>query len=171
MEYYCIMVLTGEEKNFKAQATTALEQGGFPSSLYFFERKLYTPRRGWFLGALFPGYLFLQTPALTPQCMTILRKQKGFCRILRDNQNPTRLTGDALRELRFLVTNGEILDVSRLQFLAGQKIKVVSGPLAGYEGHIKCVNRKQKRVTVRSLLADGGVTFDLKYEEVAATDD
>lgn len=171
MEYYCVMVFTGEEKAFKERATGELKALDASVEFYFFERKLYTERRGWFLGALFAGYLFFQVRELTPDFFAALRKIKGFCRILHDNQQPVKITGDALTELKFLIQSGEVLDVSKIHFLPGQKIKAVSGPLVGYEGQIVRVNKKRKRMTVRSLLADGGVTFDLKYEEVAATDE
>ena len=170
MEYYCVMVLTGEERAFKSRATEALKALDSSAEFWFFERRLYTERRGWFLGALFPGYLFFQVRALTPDFFAALREVKGFCRILRDNQEPVRVEGAALDELKFLIHSGEILDVSKIKFLPGQAIKAVSGPLAGYEGRIVRVNKKKRRVTVRSLLADGGMTFDLKYDEVETSD-
>ena len=53
MEYYCIMVLTGEEKTFKEKAFEALQEQ-FPSvRFYFFERKMFTEKRGWYMGPLF----------------------------------------------------------------------------------------------------------------------
>lgn len=166
MEYYCIMIFTGEEKKFKEKATEILKEK-YPSvHFYFFQRKMYTEKRGWFLGTLFTGYLFFQIEELTADFFTELRAIKGFCRILQDNQNPTKLTGSALEELKFLIKNGEVLDVSKLQFLPGQKIKAIAGPLVGYEGSILRVNKKQKRITVRSSLTDNGLTFDLKYEEL-----
>ena len=166
MEYYCIMIFTGEEEKFKERATEILK-AKYPSvHFYFFQRKMYTEKRGWFLGTLFSGYLFFQIEELTADFFTELRAIKGFCRILRDNQNPTRITGSALEELKFLIHNGEVLGVSKVQFLPNQKIKVLVGPFVGYEGNIVKVNKKQKRITVRSSLANNSLTFDLKYEEL-----
>ena len=166
MEYYCIMIFTGEEEKFKNKATEILKEK-YPSvRFYYFQRKMYTERRGWFLGTLFSGYLFFQIEELTTDFFTELRTIKGFCRILRDNQNPTRITGSALEELKFLIHNGEVLGVSKVQFLPNQKIKVLVGPFVGYEGNIVKVNKKQKRITVRSSLANNSLTFDLKYEEL-----
>ena len=79
------------------------------------------------------------------------------------------ISGTALEELKFLINNGEILGVSKLEFLPNQKIKAISGPFVGYEGQIVFVNKKRKRITVRSLLANGGTTFDLKYEEASTS--
>ena len=53
-----------------------------------------------------------------------------------------------------------------MQFLPDQKIKAISGPFVEYEGKIVAVNRKKKRITVRSSLIDNSTTFDLKFEEV-----
>jgi len=110
------MIFTGEEEKFKNKATEILKEK-YPSvRFYYFQRKMYTERRGWFLGTLFSGYLFFQIEELTTDFFTELRAIKGFCRILRDNQNPTRITGSALEELKFLINNGEVLGVSKIRF-------------------------------------------------------
>lgn len=166
MNYYCIMVLTGEEKKFKERAINDLGNVYPEAKFYFFERKLHTRRRGWFIGTLFPGYLFLEVEELSADFFYRLRKIDGFCRILPNNQNPYIIQGVALEELKFLINNGEMLGISKLRFMPGQTIKVISGPLKGYEGNIVRVNKKQKRVTVRSSLTPDGKTFDLNYEEV-----
>lgn len=165
MEYYCIMVFTGEEKSFKEKATEALQKQFQSVRFYFFERKMFTEKRGWYMGPLFSGYLFFQVEKLTPDFFSILRKINGFCRILPENQSPLKIQGEALEELRFLLRFGEVLGVSKVQFLPGQKIKAISGPFVGYEGCVERVNKKQKRITVRSKLTKIGATFDLKYEQ------
>ena len=58
MEYYCIMVLTGEEKKFKERVLKEFKETNPETKFYFFERKMKTKRRGWFIGTLFPSYLF-----------------------------------------------------------------------------------------------------------------
>ena len=63
------------------------------------------------------------------------------------------------------MSHGEVLGISRVQFLEGQKIKVCSGPLMGYEGQIERVNKKRQIITVRSFLTNDSKTFDLKYEQ------
>ena len=172
MEYYCAMVLTGEEKSFKqaAQASTDSARESKPdfpqSSFYIFERKLHNRRRGWFDAPLFPGYVFFGVEQLTPEFFETLRSIKGFCRILYDNQNPVQITGQALEELQLFIKNGEHWGVSKVLFVPGQKIKAVSGPLVGLEGHIVAVNRKRKQITVQSSLTQDGKKFDLLYEDV-----
>ena len=169
MEYYCIMVLTGDEKNFKDRAIHELKELFPATQFYYFERKLHTKRRGWVLGSLFPGYLFFGVEDLSAEFFFKLRKIKGFCRILPDNQSPLSIQGSALEELKFLIQNGEVLGISKVQFLPGQNVKAISGPLKGYEGSVVMVNKKKKIITVRSLLTKDGKMFDLNYEEAEKT--
>lgn len=167
MKYYCVMVLTSQEKSFKEEAEEATREL-FPSTkFFFFERKLFTKKRGWFYAPIFPGYIFFSVENLSPEFLQILKKVKGFCRILYDNQNPSEIQGDDLKELELFIYNGEMWGVSKVQFTTGQRIKVISGPLLGFEGNIVRVNRKKKQVTVQSNLTDSSMRFDLKFEEVS----
>ncbi len=166
MEYYCIMVNTGEEKSFKTRALEKLKETYPLMQIYYFERDMFTEKRGWYKRALFPGYLFLGLEKLTPYFKAEIKKISGFHRFLRDNTDPTQIKGEALEELKFLFTTGEVLGVSVVQFLPNQQIKAISGPFVGYEGKIVAVNRKKKRITVRSSLIENSTTFDLKFEEV-----
>ena len=165
MEYYCIMITTGEESSFKKRALDKLQETYPELQIYNFERDMFTEKRGWFKKPLFPGYLFLGIEQLTPLFMADIKKISGFHRFLRDNLDPTQIKGKSLEELRFLLTTGETLGVSVVQFLPDQKIKAISGPFIGYEGKIVAVNRKKKRITVRSSLIENSTTFDLKFEE------
>lgn len=160
------MVCIGKEKKFKEQALKEFNESYPTAQFYFFERKLYTRRRGWFDGTLFPGYLFFGVEELNSDFFYKLKKLNGFCRILPDNQNPYSIQGIALEELKSLINNGEMLGISKIKFIPGQSIKVISGPLKGYEGNVVRVNKKQKRITVCSFLTPDGKTFDLNYEEV-----
>ncbi len=170
MEYYCVMVLTGEEKSFKQKALEALQKDYPAIAFYFFERRLFTKNRGWFDAPLFPGYLFLSIDELTIDFFTALKKIKGFCRILPDNQAPRIITGPALEELKLFIKNGEHWGISKLTFSPGQKIKAISGPLVGFEGNIVMVNKKRKQITVQSNITGSSVRFDLKYEDAESVE-
>lgn len=171
MEYYCVMVLTGEEKQFKERALKEFKETYPDTQFYFFERQLFTKNRGWFDAPLFPGYLFFSVEKFTPEFFAILRKISGFCRVLPDNQEPQQIKGESLDELRLFITKGEHWGISKLQFTLGQKIKAISGPLVGFEGNIVMVNKKRRQVTVQSNLTGAAVRFDLKYEDAEKVDE
>ncbi|MCR5606939.1 MAG: KOW motif-containing protein [Treponema sp.] len=170
MEYYCVMVMSGEEKAFKEDAEKKASEL-FPSAkFYSFQRKLCTNQGKYFDAALFPGYAFFSVEKLDAEFMLFLHKVKGFCRILYDNHNPVKIRGTALDELLLFIHNGEYWGISKVQFLPGKRIKAVEGPLMGLEGKIVAVNKKKKRITVQSELTEDGKKFDLLYEDVVLVD-
>ena len=164
MKYYCAMILTGEEKDFIKKIREAVCDKYPESTFWFFERRLYTPKRGWFSGAIFPGYVFFSVEDLTPDFLGILRATSGFCKLLLENKEPTQIQGTALEQLKLFIRNGEEWGVSKVVFLPGQKVKAVSGPLVGLEGNIIHVNKKYKQITVQATVVNMSMQFDLKFE-------
>lgn len=166
MEYYCVMVKTGEEVAFKKNAIN-LFQESFPEvKFFFFSRKLKTNQGRVFDSPLFPGYLFFQVETLSESFLLLLKSIKNFYRVLIDTSTPSQICGQALQELKLFINNGENLGISKVQFLPGKKIKVISGPLLGLEGQIYKVNKKKKHITIISSLSPDGKKFDLLYEDV-----
>lgn len=165
MEYYCIMVKTGEETAFKEKAQDAF-LGYYPDTeFFFFQRRLRTNKGKYFDAPLFPGYLFFRIEKLSDDFILLLKSLKSFYRILIDNTQPVQIQGKALDELKLFIRNGEHWGVSKVQFLPGKKVRAISGPLVGLEGNIYMVNKKKKHITVISSLSPDGKRFDLLYED------
>ena len=165
MEFYCVMVKTGEEETFKKAAEEELSESFPECKFYSFQRKLRTNQGKVFDAPLFPGYAFFCIDLLNQKFIEEIKKVRGFYRILYDNNNPVKLYGKALEEMQLFIRNGEHWGISRLQFLPGKTIRAISGPLVGLEGKIIAVNKKKKRVTVQSTLLEDGKRFDLLYED------
>lgn len=164
MEYYCLMVRTGEEEEFKEKAQKAFCEQACAAELYYFQRTLKTNQGKLYEKPLFPGYLFFQTESLTPQIMQTLKKIDGFIRILLDNINPIEILGTQLEELRLFIGNGEHWGISKVEFMPEKNIRVISGPLMGLEGKIYKVNKKRGRVTIITTLNPDGKKIDLAFE-------
>lgn len=165
MDYYCVMVKTGEEEAFKNAAEKELTPSYPECKFYSFQRKLRTNQGKYFDVPLFPGYAFFSIDQLSPEFIEDIKKVKGFYKILYDNNNPVKLYGSALEEMQLFIRNGQQWGISKVQFLPGKKIRAVSGPLVGLEGKIIAVNKKKKRVTVQSTLLEDGKRFDLLYDD------
>lgn len=165
MEFYCIMVKTGTEEAFKERASLALKDDFPDAKFFFFKHTLRSNRGEYFEKPVFPGYIFLETEKLTAQFFSVLRKQKDFYMVLRDNTNPTKITGESLAELRIFIHNGEKWGVSKVNVLPGMKIQAVSGPFMGLEGRVYKINRKKKVITIISSLTPDGKKIDLLYED------
>lgn len=129
MKYYCMMVLTGEEKAFRDRAREIFREP-YPSAVfYYFERSLYTKKRGWFEGALFPSYIFFGLDEFTTDFFMTLRAIKGFCRILPENDSPQQLKGASLDELSFLFPKASTGGYRGLSFFRVRELRLSRGRL------------------------------------------
>lgn len=171
MEYYCIMVKTGEEQSFKTRALAALKEQFPDMELFFFQRTLRSNRGEYFERPIFPGYVFLAIEKLTAEFFLLLRQVKDFCRILRDNKNPTMFIGSSLEQLKIFIHNGEHWGVSKVKILSGMKIQAVSGPFVGLEGYVHKINRKKKQITIITSLTETAKYIDIMYEDIEILDD
>lgn len=165
MEYYCLMVKTGTEAQFKNQAQEVLEKNQVAGRVVFFQRRLKKGKGNIFDVPLFPGYLFLEVERLTAEIFTLIKKVKNFYRFLPCNTQPQMICGTALDELKLFMNHGEFLGISKVVFLPGKKIRAISGPMVGLEGNVYKVNKKKKQITVISTLSPDGKKFDLLYED------
>ena len=64
-EYYCIMVVSGKEENYKKKAKELLAlRAELHSSVQFFTKSMKTSKGEPYQEAVFPGYVFLKTDSL-----------------------------------------------------------------------------------------------------------
>lgn len=165
MEYYCIMVKTGAELDFKKQADLALKNDFPGTRLFFFNHLLRSNRGEYFERPIFPGYIFIEIEKFSASFFSVLRRVKNFYRILRDNANPTKIAGESLEELKIFIHNGEHWGISKVNVLPGMKVQAVSGPFMGLEGKVYKINRKKKTITIISSLTNDGKRIELLYED------
>lgn len=167
VDYYCIMVKTGGEEEFKKSAEMIASSISPDIKFWYFKRKMIEggKRAGEEVDhPLFPGYIFMQSPVMDNKIYLEIKKAKNFYHFLPKNQNIQAMRGKDLEYLAILIKNGEIADVSKASFDANDRIVIHEGPLAGFAGNIIRVNRRKRRATVSIDLCGSISTFDLSYE-------
>ena len=162
------MVKTGSEEKFKDAAAQTLAQCGDGSKFFFLKKQMRARNGSSFVEPLFPGYIFMETENLERASVEALKKVKGFYHFLFDNANPQKLNGNDLAYYSSFRQGGEVLGISRARFDENQRIKIIEGPLTGFEGKIIRVNRRCKRVTVEIDLFGYSKKVDLCYSDAAA---
>lgn len=166
MDCYCIMVKTGSEEKFKEAAEQKFSSLGTNAPKFYFLKKQMRARNGeTFMEALFPGYVFLETPLLERSSIEALKNVNGFYHFLFDNANPQKLQGNDLSYYSSFRTAGEVLGISQARFDEEQHIRIIDGPLLGFEGKIIRVNRRCHRVTVEIELFGCSKKVDLCYTD------
>jgi len=159
------MVKTGSEEKFKDSATQLLSKEGNGSKFFFFTKVMKARNGAIFTEALFPGYVFMETESLERSTIESFKKVNGFYHFLANNSAPQKLEGKDLIYYSTFRNNGEIMGISRVRFDENQRIKIVDGPLLGFEGKIIRVNKRCQRVTVEIDILGGCKRVDLCYTD------
>ena len=160
------MVKTGGEEKFKDSAAEKLNEQGDNSKFYFFKKQMRARTGLNFLEPLFPGYVFMETKAISRKIIETLKEIKGFYHFLLNNESPNKLQGYDLDYFSAFRKNGELLGLSKVTFDENQRVVIVDGPLKGFEGKIIRVNRRCKRITIEIDMF-GSKKIDLCYTDVA----
>ncbi|MEW5693022.1 MAG: antiterminator LoaP [Candidatus Hydrogenedentota bacterium] len=146
-----------------------------PARLFFPRRKLYIRKKGEYLyniKALYPGYLFIKGEDDSlynlDLCKTIYRKKsilQGFIKILMKEDRPFFCEREEMKVVFDLVNREGIVEESRF-YREGEIVKIIEGPLKGYEGIIRGINKRKNRVKVELKFLGVNRLVDLCIFEV-----
>ena len=175
--YYVIQVQTGkEEKAISAIKKQIGEKEGF--DIFTPSRKVLRKFHGEFKEVTekcFPGYIFVETDKpkdlfydlyWTPEYTKLLGRE-GL------TYNFLPLTKDEARmiDILYSANHSRRTEISDIEVVEGQKVRVISGPLMGNESIIKKVNLHKRLVTIsisvagRSVDVEVGINIIGKVEE------
>lgn len=147
--WYVIHVLTGKELDVK----DVLQKEGFKSLVP--RRNLRERKNGKWREVerlLFPGYVFVSVE-MTENNYYFISGIPGVIDILRGaSSSPEPVPFDEMQVIFRLTRNGDMVGISDVLF-DGDSVKVLSGPLQGYEGLIVKVDKRRFRAKVKFLLA------------------
>ena len=168
MDTYVIQVMTGDEERVRRLAGPVLQEN--EAEILWPRRSLNIRRRGKIVHSVapvFPGYVILETPELTPDLLLAVRRTPGVIRFLRNNDDIRRVEGQELAMIRHLLGFGEIAAQSRVRFDENSRIVVVDGPLSGLEGRIVKVDKRKGRAKVKLDLYDESFLIDFGFTVIA----
>ncbi|MDR1786693.1 MAG: antiterminator LoaP [Spirochaetaceae bacterium] len=169
MNYYALQVKTNGEEAFISEATRALSFRQREQRFFAPRRRLVIRRQGKKteeLKAVFPGYVFLETPQVDHTLYRLVRGVKGFFRFLKNNHDITPLSGPDLAIISHFQSFGGIAESSKAYFDENDRIVITEGPLQGFEGAIVKVDKRKQRVKLRLDFSQQKFTIDLAFEMI-----
>lgn len=167
MNYFVAQVQTGKEETYIKKVLDKLGEREKQQKFIFPKRRLSIRRQGkkmQELQAVFPGYIFIETPEIDVQLREIMKKTTAFCRFLRSNQEIIPLQHKDVELLRHFTQFGDIAESSRIYFDANDRIAVTAGPLVGLEGCIIKIDRRKQRAKVKLDFSNEAFIIDLGFE-------
>ena len=149
-DYGCIFCMTGAE-HAVAQNLNRLH----PTMVSIVAEKLTRKRvQGGVVenkAILFPGYVFFRVPR--EDSIPAIFEDRNIIKVLTTGEKNWKLTGNDLAFAEWLYKNDGLFGFSKSYFL-GDRIKIISGPLVGYEGAITKVNKRYQNCQVVVKFAD-----------------
>lgn len=167
MTFYVIQVKSQKTGQYLEVAKKQLDESAV--KVLWPRRNLKIRKKGkWVneLSPIFPGYLFLETDAVTPAVFDTCRRVPGFIRFLKDNRHITPLTGRDKDIVIHFLKLGEVVGSSLATFDEKQKVRIISGPLQGLEGRIVKVNKRKKRIKLKLELYENSFYIDFSFESI-----
>ncbi len=170
MSFYVIGVQPSKEERFLSIARDRIP---IETAQFHWPRRKLTIRKGGkrmeSLAPVFPGYIFLQTEAITDSLFATIKRLPGFYRFLESNDRIRALSGDDLELVTHFVHFGDVIGKSKVTFDENSRIEVKEGPLSGLEGRIVKVDRRKQRAKVRLDLYQESFLVDFGFELLAPT--
>jgi transcriptional antiterminator NusG len=167
--YFVIRVAPRKEETFLRLSARMVTEDG---AEVLFPRRKMEHRKGGKRSqvevALFPGYVFLKAEhGLPPHLYDQIRAIPGFTHFLRQAGEISEVMGRDLDLLRHFLKFGEITPTSQVTFDENHRIRVISGPMEGLEGHIIHVDKRKRRAKIRLDFDQGVFTITLGFELMA----
>ncbi len=121
-------------------------------------KKTVTQRR------VFPGYILVEME-LDDDSWYVVRNTPGVTGFVGSNTKPTALSQSEAEKIVHRPTAGR--PKPKTEFVEGQSIKVVSGPLADFTGTISEINLDQSKLKVLVSIFGRETPVELSFDQVA----
>lgn len=170
IQCYVIQVMTGEEETYIKHAVRNVSRIGKSCKLLLPRREMTIRRKAKLskqIKPIFPGYVFWETEVVDTEVRTLLRRSPNYIRFMKEQEGSLiPLKEDDRQMLSSIMSDGQIARKSYIYFDENNRVRVLKGPLKGYEGNIIRVDRRKKRATVEIRLYDKRFKIDLEYEQM-----
>lgn len=110
---------------------------------------------------LFPGYVFVRPRLEQYETMRYIR---GSCGLVLAGSQPATMAESELEAVKILVDSGAALAVNA-ELIPGQRVRVVSGPLAGAQGELVRV-KSEDRLVINAQVLNSSVSVEVGADMV-----
>ena len=120
-----------------------------------------------------PGYVLVQMDA-TPECVSLVRNTPGVTGFVGATGKREEMTlvplGQAEVDKLLKVEAAEAKPKAVAEFTLGQMVKVISGPLADFDGEIIEINNESSKLKVHVSIFERQVPVELGFGDVKRLD-
>ncbi|MCR5760699.1 MAG: KOW motif-containing protein [Sphaerochaetaceae bacterium] len=165
--YFCISCITGKEEQARDSITRFLSDKTEEEFTVWFPTKINKDKKqGVYTEQshpLFPGYLFAYWEGENERDFPFYEVERipQVIRFMRYDNGSRALLGDDFRYASWIHENRGEIKPSKVFYKEGTRLKIISGPLRGFDGQVVKVDRHHSRISVRFTV--GQVTTDVSF--------
>ncbi len=163
MDWYAVFVESGKEEFVQKQLQVHFDDSVLRSIIP--KRKLTERREGRIFHVtrkMFPSYLLIQTN-MNVEKYYIIKNIPKLIRILNTDRYYSKIDKTEIEIILKLIGFNDTVEYSSI-YIENSNVRVVSGPLQGFEGIIKKIDKRKKRAKVVLSLMGEERTVDLGIE-------
>ena len=174
MGWYAIFVMTGKEEQVKEEIDRILSTCDSPITyqLIIAKREINERKNGNIrsvIKKMFPGYILLETDNvlkfyhLTRQCNYLID-------ILRHGEYFSEIKLEEIANIVYMMDDDGIIGNSDI-YVENDRIIVTKGPLKNYDGFVKKIDKRKRRITVLFFFNNKDHYIDLSINIIEKFDD
>lgn len=117
---------------------------------------------------VFPGYVFVKM-IVTEESWFVVRNIHGVTGFVGPGSDPVPLTAKEVKNLGIEGCDAQKRSVE-VGFSIGDTVKIISGPLEGFQGVVATLDEGNKRATITISLAGKDTPVDVEINQLASAD-
>ncbi len=116
----------------------------------------------------FPGYLFLASGG----DYSVIRSTKGVISLVMSCGVPATLSGDIIDRMKAKEHGGafRLKEIRPMQYIAGDRLRIISGPFQGFEGTVDQMTGKEGRLYLLLQMIGRKTIINISDTDVALSD-
>lgn len=165
--YFCIRCICGKEEQARDSISKFLSDKLEEEFLIWFPTKINKDKKqGVYTEHSFPlftGYLFAYWAGETENDFPFYEVERipQVIRFLRYENGSRALLGQDFRYASWIHENSGEIKPSKVFYKTGTRLKIVSGPLRGFDGQVVKVDKHHSRISLRFTV--GNTTTDISF--------
>lgn len=168
-EWYVIHTYAGYENKVKTNLERRIKSTNMEDKIFQVEiptedimeikggKKVITPKK------VFPGYIIVQIE-LDDDSWYVVRNTPGVTGFVGSSAKPTPLSEDEVNKI--LRKTGFEKPRPKTEFIEGQAVKVISGPLADFTGVVSEINLDQNKLKVLVSIFGRETPVELTFDQI-----
>lgn len=169
-KWYAVSTFAGKEERVISWLENVYKIHILITEILFPKRKLQIKKQGVFKTQIlpfFPGYFFINCSISNINLFEI-KQCSFFVRIVGNKSGPISVKDEEITTIKNMINDEGVMEFSR-GLILDQRVKILNGPLYGFEGIIKKIDKRKKRAKIQLNILNREKLIDIGLNIIEQT--